>query len=105
MMVLIRFWRSLTKKDSVMSARIETENLFSSFTPVLGPFLYGSRSGFFWIGSGFLADPDPDSKKVLSESRKKTGSKTVAITFFYKTGKRMGSVQPAASNSKLNPTG
>ena len=52
-----------------------------------------------------MADPDPDSKKVLSESRKKTGSKTVAITFFYKTGKRMGSVQPAASNSKLNPTG
>ena len=32
-------------------------------TPVLGRFFHGSGSGFFRIGSGFLADPDPDSEK------------------------------------------
>ena len=35
MMVLIRFWRSLIKKDSVESAKYE---FFSTFTPVLGLF-------------------------------------------------------------------
>ena len=32
-------------------------------TPVLGRFFHGSGSGYFRIGSGFLADPDPDSEK------------------------------------------
>ena len=33
-------------------------NIFSTFTLVLGRFFLGS--GFFWIGAGYLADPDPD---------------------------------------------
>ena len=36
MMVWIRFWRSLTKKDSVESAKYEI--IFSISTPVLGRF-------------------------------------------------------------------
>ena len=36
-------------------------NIFSTLTPILGRFFHGS--GFFRIGSGFLADPDPDSEK------------------------------------------
>ena len=31
-------------------------------TPVLGRFFHGSGSGFFRIGSGFLADPDSEKK-------------------------------------------
>ena len=51
-------------------------NIFSTFTLVLGRFFRGS--GFFWIGPGFLADPDPDSeKKVRSGSGEKNGSKTL----------------------------
>ena len=40
-------------------------NIFFYFTQVLGGFFHGSvsGSGFFRIGSGFLADPDPDSEK------------------------------------------
>ena len=41
-------------------------------TPVLGRFFHGSGSGFFRIGSGFLADPDPDSEKRLIRIREKT---------------------------------
>ena len=50
-MFLIRFWRNLTKKDSVESAKYELIFLLLVLT-VFGRFLHGS--GF----SGFLADPD-----------------------------------------------
>ena len=60
MMVLIRFWRSLIKKDSVESAKYE---FFSTFTPVLGLF-FGSR--FFRIGSELRkTNSDPDLGKNL----------------------------------------
>ena len=43
---------------------------------VLGHIFHGS--GFFRIGSGFLADPDPDSgKKFDPDPEKKPGSKTL----------------------------
>ena len=41
-MFLIRFYRSLTKKDSVDSAKYERTNFFSSCTSVFGRF-------FSWI--------------------------------------------------------
>ena len=46
---LIRFWRSLTKKDSVKSARYEIPiTFFSTFTLVLERFfLKETGSGFF----------------------------------------------------------
>ena len=44
-------------KKGEESAEYEIQ-FFSTFTPVLWRFLRGS--GFFRIGSGFLADPDPD---------------------------------------------
>ena len=59
-MVLIRFWRSLTKKDSVRVLDM-IYKIFSTLTLVLGRFFHGS--GFFRIGSGFLADPYQDSEK------------------------------------------
>ena len=31
---------------------------------VFGLFLHGSRSGFSRIGSGFLADPDPEKTRI-----------------------------------------
>ena len=61
MMFLIRCWKSLTKKDSVESAKYEIQ-FFSTFTPVLGRFFH--RSGFFRIGSGLRekkSDPDPSA--------------------------------------------
>ena len=54
-MFLIRFWRNLTKKDSVESAKYELIFLLLVLT-VFGRFLHGS--GF----SGFLADPDSWNK-------------------------------------------
>ena len=71
MMFLIRFWSNLTKKDSVESAKYEIQ-FFSTFTPVLGRFFH--RSGFFRIGSGFLADPYSEKK---SDPDKKNGSETL----------------------------
>ena len=58
MMFLTRFWRSLTKKDSVESAKYEI-NKFSTCTysfKLLRTFFSWTwiRSGFFRIGSGFL---------------------------------------------------
>ena len=51
MMVLISFFSSLTKKDSVERARYEIGiKFFSTLTQVLGRFFHRS---------GFLADPDP----------------------------------------------
>ena len=53
-------------------------NIFSTLTPVLGRFFHGSGSGFFRIGSGFLADPDPDlEKKADPDPGKKPGSETM----------------------------
>ena len=46
-------------------------NIFSTFTPVLGLFFH--RSGFFRIGSGFLADPY--SEKKSDQDIKKTDPK------------------------------
>ena len=37
MMVLIRFWRSLIKKDSIERSKYEI-TIFSTFNPVLGCF-------------------------------------------------------------------
>ena len=61
MMVLIRLI-SLTKKDSVKTVKY---NIFFYFYPSFKTFFHGSGSGFFRIGSGFLADPDPDSDKKV----------------------------------------
>ena len=55
-------------------------NIFSTFTLVLGRFFHGAGSGFFRIGSGFLADPDPDSEKSLIRIReKKNRSETLLL--------------------------
>ena len=62
MLVLIRFWRSLAKKESVKNLVLDMKyNFFSTFALVLGRFFHGS--GFFRIVCGFLADPDPDTEK------------------------------------------
>ena len=67
MMFLIRFCRSLAKKDSVDSAKYEIIKKFSlylSFWTVF--FMDPDFPVWIWIfriGSGFLADPDPDSGK------------------------------------------
>ena len=60
MMFLIRFWRSLTKKDSVESAKYEMQ-IFSFCTSVFGQIFHGS--GFFRIGSKVLADGSGLRKK------------------------------------------
>ena len=52
---------------------------FFLFTLVLGRFFHRSGSGFFRIGSGFLADLDPDrdsEKKADPDPGKKPGSET-----------------------------
>ena len=47
-----------------------------TLTPVLGRIFHGS--GFFQIGSRFLADPHPDSeKKADPDPGKKPGSETL----------------------------
>ena len=68
MMVLIRFWRSLNKKDNVKRATVDMKyNIFFYFISSFRTFSDGSGffrigSGFFRIGSGLLADPDMDSE-------------------------------------------
>ena len=57
---------------------IYTLTFFSSLTQVLGRFFHGSGSGFFWIRSEFLANPDPDLEKILMRT-KKPGSETLLI--------------------------
>ena len=52
-MFLIRFWRSLTKKDSVESAKCKEEKNSVVVLRFLDVFFHG-------FGSGYLADPDPD---------------------------------------------
>ena len=59
-MVLIRFWRSLTKK-TVLRVLDMKYNFFSTFTPVLGRFFHGS---------GFLADPDLEKKSDQDPGKK-----------------------------------
>ena len=62
-------------------------NIFFYFYPGFRTFFRGSGSGFFRIGSGFLAEPglDPDSeKKSDPDPGKKTGSETLQFLFFYK---------------------
>ena len=70
-MFLIRFLMNLTKKGSVESAKYEINKNFLLVLTVLGRFFHGS-------GSGFSADPDPDSgEQIRSESGKKPGSETL----------------------------
>ena len=74
-MVLIRYWRSLTKKDSVKSATYKIYNFFY-FYSCFRTFFHRFGSGFFPIVSGFLADPYSDSRKKSDpDPGKKTGSK------------------------------
>ena len=68
MMVLIRFWWSLTN-NSVKSASLLDMKYNIIFYSSFRTFLHGSRSRFFRIGSRFLADPDPDSTKSLIRIR------------------------------------
>ena len=73
--VFDRFWRKLTKKDSVDSAKYEI-TIFLPVLSVFGHFFPWIR--IFRIVSGFLSDPDPDSgKQVPSGSGKKPGSETL----------------------------
>ena len=69
-----RFWRKLTKKDSVESAKYEKTVFLLIPEPVhavFGIFFHGS-------GSGFSSDPDPDSgKKFDPDPGKKPGSETL----------------------------
>ena len=59
MMVFIRFWRSLTKKDSVKSARYDIKHFFLLLLKFWDIFFTDPNQYlFFRIGSGFLADPD-----------------------------------------------
>ena len=60
-------------------------NIFSTLTLILRHFFTDldlDLSGFFRIGSGFLADPDPHSEKKADPDpgRKKPGSETLKIT-------------------------
>ena len=83
-MFLIRFWRHLTKKDSVESAKYDIRYKFVlSVLAVFGLFLHGSgsRSGFSRIGSGFLAYLD-SGKKFDPDREKKPGSKTLKKKLF-----------------------
>ena len=52
----------------------------SCFSFLYFPQCFGSGSGFSRIGSGFLADPVPDSEKRLIRIREKTESET--LNFF-----------------------
>ena len=68
MLFLIRFWRSLTKKYSVESAKYQEKCCLLVLT--VSEVFY-SWIRIFWIGSRFLADPDRG---------KKPGSKTLMLT-------------------------
>ena len=73
MMVLIRFWRSLTKKDNVKSARYEIKYIFLNFNSSFRAFFsrIQIRIRIFPSGSGFLADPDPDFWPIRIRTQKK----------------------------------
>ena len=58
------FWRNLTKKESVESAKYDIQFfLILTVLTVFGRFFHGSVSCFFWLGSEFLADPDSGKKR------------------------------------------
>ena len=65
MMVLTRFWRSLTKKDVLrvldMNYKLKNNNFYRY--PSFRAFFHGP--GFFRIESKLLADPDPDSENKV----------------------------------------
>ena len=53
-------------------------NTFFNFNSSFRTFFHVSGSGFFRIGSGFVADPDPDSEeKADPDPGKKPGSETL----------------------------
>ena len=58
--------------DIVESAKFDINICFTCTFSFFGIFFYGSGSGFFLNGSGFLADLDPDSGKKV-----RSGSETV----------------------------
>ena len=62
MMVLIRYWRSLTKKDSTGISMLDMKyKIFSTFILDLGRF-------FGQSGSGLRKESDPDPGKNRSET-------------------------------------
>ena len=61
MMVLIRFWRSLAKKEGVESAKYEKQFL-STFTPVLGRFFTDPDPDF--------SGSDPDFRPIRTQEKK-----------------------------------
>ena len=61
MLFLIRFWRSLTKKYSVESAKYEEKCCLLVLT--VSEVFY-SWIRIFWIGSRFLADPDREKNRI-----------------------------------------
>ena len=72
---LNRFWRKLTKKDSVESAKYEKTVFLLVPVPVhavFGIFFHGS-------GSGFSSDPDPDSGKSSIRIREKNRIRNTAF--------------------------
>ena len=73
------FWqgfRGAWPKKTVLRVLDKKYNIFFYFYPSFRTFFHGS--GFFRIGSGFLADPDPDSeKKSDPDPGKKPGSETL----------------------------
>ena len=79
-MVLIRFWRSLTKKDSVEIANYEIQFL-TTLTSVFGRFFTdpdpdfsGSDPDFWtiWIRTqGKKSNPDPGKKTRIRNTAKK----------------------------------
>ena len=71
MMVLIRFWRSRTKKDNVKTVLDMKYNTFFYLNYSFRTFFHGS--GFLRIGSGFLADPDPDPDQGKKNQIRNTG--------------------------------
>ena len=75
-MFLIRFWRNITIKDSVESAKYEIKKVFYLYLHTVHFF---SWLRIFRIGSGFLANPDPE-KNSIRIMKKKTGSETLFTT-------------------------
>ena len=77
-MVMIRFWRSLTKKDRVQSDRYEITLFFAIFILVFGRFFTDPD---FYGSDPDLYGSDPDSGKKVG-SGKKPGSETLEKSTF-----------------------